>query len=115
MPNKQDSKKPASSINKLRELYRAKAKETYEDSSDDIEIDLNATVHTSDDGAFVEACVWVSRDSLDEDADAEAEDIAKELCDLDNASNIPLSKWTHDELVRAAQKGIDLASLVLGK
>ena len=46
------------------EQYRAKATEEW--ASDDIEIDANARVSISDDGAFVAAWVWVQHPSVND-------------------------------------------------
>ncbi len=54
-------KKPISQ--RLQERYREAAKETYHRQGE-IEIDDNAIVGDSDDGAYVQAWVWVSIDDL---------------------------------------------------
>jgi hypothetical protein len=54
-------KKPISQ--RLQERYREAAKETYHRQGE-IEIDDNAIVSDSDDGAYVQAWVWVDVEQL---------------------------------------------------
>jgi hypothetical protein len=49
------------------DAYRRRARERYVGYSDhDVEIDENAAVSMSDDGAFVAAWVWVPREEVEE-------------------------------------------------
>ena len=50
----------------MSEAYINAAKENY--GSDDIEFDADCKVSESDDGAFVQAWVWVSKDDVEGEA-----------------------------------------------